>query len=115
MKKKVLSTVFVAVLGLMAVSEASAQWSQSSACPGWNNPANFGVGDANNYYQGQTGTKLGSQSPNVMTGYTDLNLTSQVYNKAALANVTLSNTGDCATFPSGYATNKAFAIMSGSG
>lgn len=118
MKKNGLMILLVPMmLAFAGMTESVAQgddWSQSTACPGWSNPASFGAGDNNNYYQGQTGSSDGG-APNVMTGATGNIINSQVYTRAALANVTVNGSGDCATFPSGYATNKAFAIMSGSG
>ncbi|MGX8712419.1 MAG: gliding motility-associated C-terminal domain-containing protein [bacterium] len=118
-KTVVLGVVLSAIMLLAEIPPVMAQgsgWSQATACPGWNNPANFSAGDANNYYQGQTGSKEGVNPPNVMTGYTDMSFSGTMYTGAALANVTLDGGySDCATFPSGYAQNKAFAIMSGSG
>lgn len=114
--KKIFCAAILLQIAFFSIQSVQAQeWSQTTACPGWNNPANFGVGDANNYYQGQTGTKLGQNPPNVMTGYTDMSFNATMYTKAALANVTVDGGGDCATFPSGYPQNKGFAIMSGSG
>ena len=55
MTKKNVLTVFVLAAGLVCGGIVRAQgglnWSQSTACPGWNNPANFGAGNTTNYYQ----------------------------------------------------------------
>ncbi len=67
-------------IGLLAVTTimlfsntAMAQWSQSTACPGWNNPSNFSVGDANYFYYSGQGGNIGSSnksSPNPLTSET---------------------------------------------
>ena len=87
------------------------EWSQQCACPGWNNPANFGVSDAYNYYLGQTGNR-NDGAPNVMTGSLGgMALTSPMSMKSAMANVTFSSYGDCAGIPN---PNNAFRIMQAS-
>lgn len=75
---------------------AYAQWSQATACPGWNNPNNFGatymyddgVSGAvpRNCYSGRTGDAV-SGAPDVSTQTTGVNLTSSLFTGTALANV----------------------------
>lgn len=110
MNTKKIVLAMAAVLLVCGSAMAQTQpWSQATACPGWNNPANFGVSNQYCYYQGQTGTR-GGTAPNVMTGSLGgMALTSQMYTKTAMASVTFSSTGDCATIPN---PNNAFAIMS---
>ena len=91
-------------------------WSQATACPGWNNPANFGSGSTLNYYQARVGEPQSSSQasqasniPNVLTAYTGMTW-GQTYNRSAIGNVTSSTMGDCATVPNNT-TNKPFVIM----
>lgn len=67
MKRIATMTLALAAL-LCAALPASAQWSQATACPGWNNPSNFSEGGTR--YTGGVGTKNTSICPNVMTGVT---------------------------------------------
>lgn len=113
-KEKVFALVFSVGLSFFAGGNALAQncegqpWSQNCACPGWNNPANFGSGSATMYYQGQTGNRADG-APNVMTGSLGgMQLTSAMYTRTAMANVTFSQYGDCANIPN---PNNAFRIM----
>ena len=116
MTKKIVFAWMMSV-GLMLMTGGvaygqSTEWSQTTACPGWNNPANFNVGSANFYYSGQTGDRS-SGAPNVMTGSLGgMQLTSQMYNRSAMANVTFSTYGDCANIPS---QNNAFYIHTSAG
>lgn len=118
-RKSIIKGLFLlaAVFVCGGAVQAQTEWSQATACPGWNNPANFNAGDATNYYTGQTGTRSSGVAPNVMTGTTGMAFSSSnSYSRSALANVTLNgNYSDCATFPTGYSQSNAFAIMSGSG
>lgn len=65
-----LSVVLTALVAMIFASpQATAQdWSQATACPGWNNPSNFVAGGTR--YTGGVGTKKTSICPNVMTGVT---------------------------------------------
>ena len=91
-------------------------WSQQTACPGWNNPASFQAGDAYNYYQGRLGIRDDEVVPNVLTSETGMTFSGTTYTRAQLA--TVSNGGSsCSSTPSGYSgtTNSAFVIMEGNG
>lgn len=102
--KKGLLFAMGTVVSLMLVGggEVKAQeFSQALECPGWNNPANFGVSSGNNfYYSGQIGER-NDGAPNVLQGSLGgMQLSGQVYTKNALSTVTYSSYGDCATLPS---------------
>lgn len=87
------------------------EWNQTTACPGWNNPAYFQAGE----YRGKIGDKS-CTSPNVLTGQTGMSFSTTTYPKSQLA--TVSNGGSsCSSTPSGYSgtTNNAFVIMEGNG
>ena len=122
-----LPAIVLAALLTMAVPSANAQggWSQSTACPGWNNPLNFtqGMGgstSAGTYHgwEGRTGVK-GETVPNALTGETGITWSSTVVTASQMANKqmnigTSSSYPDCARFPgpSTDATHsKCFAIL----
>ncbi len=108
-KKNVFAVMFIVSLLFAAGGDAMAQWSQATACPGWNNPANFGVSQGTEfYYSGQTGG-VPNLSPNVMTGETGMSFETTVYMKTQLASKTFGSSGDCANLPN---PSNAFAIMS---
>ncbi len=112
----------VTAMAVMSVGMASAQsgdWDQSSACPGWNNPMNFGA--MNNQvtggyvWQGRQGFKNGNVIPNAVSAQTDItfsynNVEKPIITGTNLSTETTQTGGDCAVFPTGHATNKAFAI-----
>lgn len=118
-KKHVLTVaVLAASLVLGGVVRAQNDWSQTTACPGWNNPANFGAGNTTNYYQAQIGEPQSSSTsnpvPNALTAHTGITW-QQTFNRSAIASVTENTSGDCATVPTinGASTNnKPFVIMS---
>lgn len=102
-------TVVLAVFLLANGLKAQSGWSQSTACPGWNNPMNFVTGNGSNYYSGQTGQKA-SEIPNVLTGQTGINWTTLVYTAGQLGTVTHSSASHCGNnLPFG---SNMFAIMS---
>lgn len=96
---------FLSLGGIMLLSSVAVM-AQSSACPGWTNPANFTIGatgSGNTYrgWQGQMGDKTNC-TPNALTGSTCVNWQNTVVAANQMANNTHPNTGgDCATFPLG--------------
>ena len=93
------SALLTMVAALSADNMAYAQWpqwSQATACPGWNNPNNFGAtymyddgvsgAVSRNCYSGQTGSAI-QQSLNVSTQATGVQLNPTVYLGTQLANV----------------------------
>ena len=97
------------VLFIMPTCQAAAQgsWSQTTACPGWNNPNNFTAGNSNYYYSGQSGTKNG-QAPNVLTGNTGVDWNGSTYTAAQMATAAGTTYSCNAGLPS---NDKLFAIM----
>ena len=75
---------------------AYAQWNQATACPGWNNPNNFGAtymyddgvsgAVTKPCYSGRTGEAI-SQAPDVHSQHTGVDLESSLFTGTALANV----------------------------
>lgn len=113
----------LAVLMVVPTGAAWGQgtWNQTTACPGWNNPMNFN--DQNNMvlggyvWQGQQGYKDGNDVPNAVNAFTDITFggtqgrpVQPVISGNSLSSATTNTGGDCAVFPTGFATNKAFAI-----
>lgn len=104
------------VSGNMAYAQA---WpGQATACPGWNNPNNFGAtyfdindGTTHNCYSGRTGDAV-SGAPNVSTQTTGVNLTSVLYTGTALANVTDASGATGAQLPN---VDKQFYIHTAPG
>ena len=102
---------------LLSMGPAAAQqiWSQDNpeVCPGWNNPMSFTSGNQmyGNYYSAQIGNKSDYVTPNVSQGNTGINWTGGTTLTAAqMATHTMSTGGDCATFPTGFPQQNAFAI-----
>lgn len=96
-------------------------WNQNTACPGWNNPANFTTGDIFNKYSGKLGEKLYvscpnvSNTPNVSTANTGVSWNATTIQGNSLSTTTVTPGGDCAQFPN-HATMKdhAFTILDSS-
>lgn len=67
--RKIQSPILTLLMWLLAPAAVLAQssWNQQTACPGWNNPANFTVGTADFYYSGQLGER-NNMVPDVMNG-----------------------------------------------
>ena len=115
--KNTVRLLFGAVLAVVAglFNGVAAQcdqltWSQTCACPGWNNPTNFITGSSNFSYKGFFGTKQDHTAYNVMTGETGVSWSNSVVSAAQLANA--GNTG-CSGKGVGVIPDhdKAFAIM----
>ena len=115
------SALLTMVAALSADNMAYAQWSQATACPGWNNPNNFGAtymyddgvtGEVSrNCYSGRTGTAV-SGAPNVSTQTTGVNLTSALFTGTALANVSDASSAAGHPLPS---NDKQFYIHTSNG
>lgn len=99
-KKSVFLMMVLLGLALMSETSVYGQWSQATACPGWNNPANFTVGGAQtNKYSGQgiTITSSNKLCPNPLTGETGVSAMSTSYTASQLAGVnSASSSGSCA-------------------
>ena len=108
MKKELSICLLLAIAAGLPV-QVKAQWSQETACPGWNNPTNFTTGSTSNYYSGTTGSKQ-SQAPNAVNGTTGVNWSSTILTASQMADYQMNVGGDLATFPNGYQTDRAYAI-----
>lgn len=113
MKKRLVFAMTVLAGLMMAASwEAAAQvdpdWSQSSACPGWNNPNSFTSGSGVNKYSGAgiyvNGTYCSGSSssgckpcPNPLTGATGATTIGPNYTASQLGSVVSS--GSCTNLP----------------
>ena len=88
-------------------------WSQTCACPGWNNPSSFTMGDANNFYSGAgiNISSTGKPCPNPNTYATGVNSMGTSYNKSQLAGVETSGYSCSSSLPSHL---KQFVIMTNS-
>ena len=114
-----LLTVSLAAVLTMVGPSASAQtgWSQSNACPGWNNPTNFTQGMSGNIaqdtYKGWRG-RLGDKSctvPNAATGATGIDWQATDIAAGAMATTMMTTGGDCALFPGTNMNARAFTIL----
>ena len=105
------SLPLMAALMMLVGGHAVAQeWTQSTACPGWNNPTNFVTGSTTTYYQGNMGTK-GSAVPNAQSGYTGVTWDASVIAASAMETTVNSDVGgDQALFPSNKHTDRPFEI-----
>ncbi len=117
--KSIAKCVCVAMLLaiMLPCGPAMAQnWSQEAACKDWNNPTSFVTNNVFNYYQAQTGEKMGNAAPsagtNGSTPVLDIDWTPTIISAANIATTTMQvgSYCDCATFPSGFPTSNAFAI-----
>lgn len=109
MKQKVflLAATMLMTAAFTQHATAQNQWSQETACPGWNNPSNF------LFYQGRHGVKQEHTPYNVMTGETGITWsTSTQYNYSAdqLANAGLAGCTSKSVAPLPD-HDKSFAIM----
>ena len=79
--------LWMAAFAMMVPSMAMAQneWSQSDACPGWNNPSSFtSAGSGNFKYQGRKGTAK-TEVPSALTGKTGATWSGSVVAASAMA------------------------------
>ena len=93
----------------MNAAVGQGEWTQVTACPGWNNPTSFTAGDTYNYYSGQ-GISISSSNkpcPNPITGNTGVTSMGTNYTASQLA--TVNTGGGGSTLPN--ASNQ-FVIMS---
>ena len=90
--KKALSLFCLAILAILQPATTLAQWQQSTACPGWNNPNNFNTSSTDNYYSGELGDKASPGVPegqfNVMTGTTGMTWSGTVLTPMQMMNST---------------------------
>lgn len=107
MNKKTLFEVIMLLAGLFsATQEGYAQWNQQTACPGWNNPANFTAGNAQNKYTGRLGDVSDGDQHNSQYNY--ITWTSTIYSAAQLAGLTTSSSCDNTGIPS---NSNSFVIL----
>lgn len=112
--KSIVRMVFVSALVMLTTMGTTvyAQWSQTTACPGWNNPNSFTAGDGQNYYQGKGGTvpsKSVKPTPNVLTGETGINWNSTVFSASQMSTAgAMGCSGDSPYIPD---HDHQFAIM----
>ena len=82
--KGMLKTAFL-VAFLSGLAVAQNEWTQSAACPGWNNPTSFTSAGSGNYsYQGRKGTAK-SEIPSALTGKTGVTWTGSVIAASSMA------------------------------
>ena len=105
---RVLLAALLAAFAACGGAMAQGEWSQSTACPGWNNPASFtSTGSSGDYkYEGFLGYTDCSKAPNVKTAETGINWTGGTVVAGQMATKTVSTGGDCATVTS----NKPYVI-----
>ena len=107
MNKKTFFGVIMLLAGLFsATQEGYAQWNQQTACPGWNNPANFTAGNAQNKYTGRLGDVSDGDQHNSQYNY--ITWTSTIYSAAQLAGLTTSSSCDNTGIPS---NSNSFVIL----
>ena len=106
----VLSVMFFVMMGGNVYSQAP--WSQSTACPGWNNPNNFVAASTDFAYRGYFGTKPNTSSIqyNVMTGTTGIQWNSSIISGNQLLNAGLTGCPSKGISPLPD-HDKSFAIM----
>lgn len=131
MKRVLLMTALLLAV-FAAGGDAAAQWSQTTACPGWNNPTNFSAqflndtGGMTYCWSGQNGDVpspsctecttgyYGNEGirPNVMTSTLGVTLSNPIYTGNALLNATAGvSSWSSANLPN---NDKQFAIMTAS-
>ncbi len=107
-KKLLLSALLLTAMFPVAVAQTN--WSQNTACPGWNNPTAFTLGDANNYYSGQLGDRP-NQAFDVMTGNTGMTW-STLLSRVQMNTTTVSSCTNSSSYGGIIPDNqKPFAIM----
>lgn len=110
MKKRVKALALALLLTVGSTSMAQ-NWSQNTACPGWNNPTSFTQGNSQNYYTGCGGSvAYGKPDFDVMTGETGVTWSSSIFTASQMATAGAAGCGG-----SNYGTipnhDKMFAIM----
>lgn len=120
-RKTAFSAFLTIAVTIMACGNASAQWSQRTACPGWNNPESFSTGSNVYRYTGAAADAGSKGLPQVSTCTTNPNWSgitwpssgSNVYSAGQIA----SQQSSCSAFGSSYYSarlpepNKLFRIM----
>lgn len=104
--RKLIIAAIVPIMALMTcnVQAQDDDWTQATACPGWNNPSNFLM------YQGQVGTRTDNVIPNALTAATGMNFSSStLLSGTQLANETYSGSTVVSSVPN---PNNQFRIMS---
>ena len=103
-RKPSLLIVLALAAVVLPVQQAAAQWSQATACPGWNNPASFTVGNSQNKYSAKSGT-VGGRATNGQ--YVTINWNGSSWAASQMAGV---QTGGCTG--TGIPNNgKAYVIL----
>lgn len=101
MKRKSIFSVVMAVMLMSMGSVANAQWSQRTACPGWNNPTSFSTGSQDFKYTGAGGPDSPKNAPNVNTCTTQANWSGISWNTSYTAGQMMTTTTPgCQTFSS---------------
>lgn len=101
MKRKSIFSVVMAVILMSMGSVANAQWSQRTACPGWNNPTSFSTGSQDFKYTGAGGPDSPKNAPNVNTCTTQANWSGISWNTSYTAGQMMTTTTPgCQTFSS---------------
>ena len=108
-KKLLLSALLLTAMFPVAVAQTN--WSQNTACPGWNNPTNFNTASYNSYYRGQLGDRP-NQAFDVMTGNTGMTWSGTILTASQMQTVTASSCSNLSSSGGVLPDNqKQFAIM----
>ena len=100
-RKNILSVIMTLSLTLMLSGVATAQWSQRTACPGWNNPTSFSTGSPDFKYMGAGGPDSPKSAPHVNTCTTQANWSGINWNTSYTAGQMMTTTTPgCQTFSS---------------
>lgn len=108
LNERIITLILAILAALSSVSATAQEWSQATACPGWNNPTNFTTSNSDFYYSGQTGQKE-NQAPNVLSQYTGINWNGPVLSDWQMDTASVSTCGSYQALPS---YGNIFAIMS---
>lgn len=106
------AAVFMVGVALGGTVVAQAPWSQTTACPGWNNPTNFNTSSSSFYYRGRMGDKK-LEPFNVLTDSTGMSWAGTILSPSQMSTQAVSG---CYNTASGNGTvpspNNEFVIMS---
>ncbi len=92
---------------------AQGTWSQSTACPGWNNPSKFTTGSSTYYYSGRKGSAK-TEKPSVADGKIGISWTGSVIAAGSMSTASSTSASDyasCGLAPSN-STYNIFELLS---
>ena len=113
-KSVIFASLALIMFGSVQMVEAQNEWSQSAACPGWNNPNSFtSAGSGNFKYQGRKGTSK-EETPSVLTGKIGITWTGSYIAASSMASTYQYAATDynCYGKAPNNSVNKFFTILS---